>query len=83
MYLAEIKMDFGEFDMMLFLFLKLEKKVVKTWKKSKGFGEGNCLKNISLYIYFLKFLSRFHFHFHFVSFSFKEYSSMEIFSHFF
>ena len=30
MYLDEIKMDFGEFDMMLFLFLKLEKKVVKT-----------------------------------------------------
>ena len=35
MYLAEIKMDFGEFDMMLFFFFKLEE---KKSGQNKGFG---------------------------------------------
>ena len=48
-YLAEIKMNTKKFDMMFFLFLfsKLQKKVVKTWKKSKNFWE------MSLFVGFL------------------------------
>lgn len=46
-----------EFDM-LFLFLKLRKKVAKTCKKSEGFGQRKFLINVSLFVHFLTFVKQ-------------------------
>ena len=42
-------MESEEFDMMLFLFLKLRKKGSQNVKKSKGFGSGKFLRNVSFF----------------------------------
>ena len=57
MYLAEIKMDFGEFDMMLFLFLKLEKKSGQNMEKEQRFWIRKLFeKHLFVYIFFKIFV---------------------------
>ena len=65
-YLAEIKVDTGEFEMMLFLFLKLPKKSSQNMKGEQKFWIRKILKIVSLYVfwhfsnwqgYFLNFLA--------------------------
>ena len=49
-------MDTVEFDMMLFLFLKLRKKSSQKGIESKGFRQRKFLRNISFSLCFLTFL---------------------------
>ena len=54
-YLTEIKMDTVEFDMMLFLSVKLRKKSTQKGIESKGFGQRKFLRNISFSLCFFNF----------------------------